>query len=202
MIQFGKREAIRNGWELFKKHWKFFVGVTVVMMAVSVGVGLSTDYGAIISVVAWILQLFLSVGIMRVNLAVVDGGAPVKRLLFPNWKMVVRYVLASMLFGLVVIVGLILLILPGLYVAVRLQFFGLSVADGAGIVAALKNSWRVTKGSVFNLVLYSLLAALVNILGVLFLVIGTLVTTPTTGLSYAWVYRKLTEQGRRESNPH
>lgn len=191
MNQFGKREAIRNGWGLFRKNWKFFVVVTVVMMIVSMGVGLSTEYGVVVSLVTWILQLFLSVGLMRVNLAVVDGGAPVKRLLFPNWKLVARYLLASVLYGLVVIIGLILLVLPGVYIAVRLQFFGLSIADGAGIADSLKKSWRITKGSVVNLVLYSLLAALVNLLGVLFLVIGTLVTTPLTGLSYAWVYRKL-----------
>ncbi len=84
------------------------------------------------------------------------------------------------------------LALLGIIWSIRLSKFPYFIIDkGRNPIDALKDSWGLTRGSTWNLLLFTLLLVLVNVLGALAFGVGLLATIPTTQLAHAFVYRKL-----------
>ncbi len=84
------------------------------------------------------------------------------------------------------------LALLGTIWSIRLSKFPYFIIDkGRNPIDALKDSWAMTRGSTWNLMLFNLLLLLVNLLGALAFGVGLLATIPTTQLAHAFVYRKL-----------
>lgn len=68
-----------------------------------------------------------------------------------------RFLAAQILYGLAVVLGLILLIIPGIYLLVRWVFVPVAVvARGAGIGGAFAESSRLVKGNWWRIFLYGL----------------------------------------------
>jgi uncharacterized membrane protein len=112
--------------------------------------------------------------------------------LFAKIPLIIPYLIASIVVAVIVMVGFILLIIPGIYLALRLQFFGWAIVDkDLGPFAAIQESWEMTQGSAWNLFLLWWLLLFVNVAGMLALGIGLLVTSPLTLVAMAYVYRKL-----------
>jgi uncharacterized membrane protein len=146
-------------------------------------------------IVFWGLQLLISIGVIKIALRFVSGSTSKLKELFSGAGLIINYVVSSVLYGLVVFFGFILLVVPGIIFAVRFQFYQYLVVDkNMGPIEALKVSWHITDGSFWNLVLYWLLVAGINILGILALGIGLLATIPTTVVATAWVYKKLSQK--------
>ena len=62
--------------------------------------------------------------------------------------MAVRFVIGSILYVIIVFVGFLLLIIPGIYLAIKYQFFAVCIFDkDVSTVEGLKMSGRITKGS-------------------------------------------------------
>lgn len=93
----------------------------------------------------------------------------------------------------VVLFGLVLAVVPGLFVLAR---FGLSAffvaVQGSGPGEALALSRKATQGRTARLMLLSLALLLFNVLGAAALGVGLLITVPMTALAGAYVFRSLT----------
>ena len=195
---------IRFGWETFKKRPWFFVGMLVLIWIVS-GVfsqmGSYTDKvsagselifalaGVFVSIVG---QMFVKMGTISFTLKAHD--APESAKLNDLWapEMFWQYLGASLLVGLIVVVGIILLIVPGIIWALRYMFVPYLVIDRKlGVMAALRESSRITLGHKWQLLGLVVVLGLLNILGLLALVVGLLVTVPVTMLAVAHAYRTL-----------
>jgi len=199
MAKFSKKEAINFGFEKAKSNWQFFI--PVVLIAVLVNFSPRLDFklpatGAIALAIAlaigfWILRLVVEIGLITISLKFVDNKkAELADIL--TYKPLVNYALGSVLYGLIVVAGLILLIVPGIIWAIKLQYYSYLIIDkNLGPIAALKKSWKITKGVKWHLFLFALLLGLINILGVLMLGVGLFITIPTTMIASAYVYRKL-----------
>jgi uncharacterized membrane protein len=106
----------------------------------------------------------------------------------PFW----RFLGAQILLAIILIVGFLLLIVPGVIAAVGLGFSPYLVVDRAkGPIEALKESWRITKGHKWQLFLLGLVIIGINILGLLALVVGLLVSIPVSWLAVTHAYRTL-----------
>lgn len=78
------------------------------------------------------------------------------------------------------------------YILTRLQFYVYLVADKElGGRESLRRSWTMTRGHMIMLIVFGIVLALINLLGLLLLGIGLIWTLPTTSLAMAYVYRKL-----------
>ena len=100
----------------------------------------------------------------------------------------------SILYPLVILGGLILIIIPGIIWAVRFSFSPIIVIDTkSGPVAAMKESYAITKDNFWKLVLFFIVMALINLLGLILFGVGFIVTLPVSTMAYVLVYRKLTE---------
>jgi membrane-anchored glycerophosphoryl diester phosphodiesterase (GDPDase) len=74
-------------------------------------------------------------------------------------------IIAGIVFGIIVFIGLILLIIPGIYLAVALYFFLIFIAlEDESFIDALQSSWELTKGRRLSVFLFFIGIVLVQIL--------------------------------------
>ncbi len=196
---FSKKEAIKFGWETTKSNFKFFLVVLVIIVAVSVGTGILTrltegNAGLFIiaTIVSWIVNLVIQLGMIKISLKFCDGQKPEIDDIFSQYKLILNFVVASILYGLIVFGGLILLIVPGIIWGIRYSYYSYLIVDkGMGPIQALKESAKVTYGAKGQLFVFCFLLAGVVILGAMALGVGLLWAVPTTIVAGAYVYRKL-----------
>jgi uncharacterized membrane protein len=201
--QFVKKEAIDFGFNISKANILYFLPVFVVVLVVQGGIGaISSAFqieknpllSLVFSLIKIIIGLSISIGFIRIALDFVDGKKPKVFDVFQT-KSIVNYFVVSMVTSIATLIGLILFIIPGIIIAIKLQLATYLVVDkNMGISDSLNKSWEMTKGVKLNLFLFGFLLALINLLGVLCLVVGLIVTVPLTMVATAYVYRKLLAQ--------
>jgi uncharacterized membrane protein len=191
-------ELLRFGWETFKKRPWFFIGTVVLIVIVSsILSALAPDpvtnaFDFILAAAIIVLNIFIEMGLVAFALRAHDSleKTEIKDLWHPQsfWK----YVAVKILTGIIVIVGLILLIVPGIIAALALIFATYLVVDrNLGPIEAIKESVRLTKGHRWQLFLLALAIIGINILGALALLVGLVVTIPVSLLAVVHAYRKL-----------
>jgi uncharacterized membrane protein len=106
----------------------------------------------------------------------------------PFWK----YLGMSILLTLAIAIGLVLLIVPGIIFALMFMFAPLLVIERQlGPIDALNESNRITRGHKWQLLGLSALLFLINLLGLIALVVGILVSIPVSMLAFVHAYRVL-----------
>ena len=145
----------------------------------------------VFTVVQYLANTVIAMGLIKISLEFVAKAKPkIRDIVY--YKPIVKYVLASIASGVIVFVGFILLIIPGIILAVRLQYATYLIVDkNLGPIEALKTSWKLTRGNTWNLFFFGILLGLINILGVVCLVVGLFVTVPLGMVATTFVYRKL-----------
>lgn len=196
MTTFSIEEAFRFGWDTFKKDPWFFVGVTAALTIFSVVVNALTGNGyGIMAFIGFLIGLAAStvVTIAYARLALSAQEGP-----HVGWEGLwapehfLNMLGATILQSIAIVVGLILLVIPGIIVALMLMFTQLLVVDKKmSPVAALKESYRLTKGQLLQIFLFWLAIIVINIIGLIALVVGLLVTLPVSLIAVAHVYKKL-----------
>ncbi len=199
---FSMGEAIGFGWETMKKNFAFFIGVLIVVFVIQAVPQLIANQaqnapaiGLLFSLIGFVLQLILSMGLIRIALKFVDGQQPEFGDLFGATSYFFSFLIASILYGLMVAVGMIFLIVPGIVLAIIFLMYQYAIVDqGLGPLEALRRSAALTHGVRWDLFLFGLLLFGINLLGALALGIGLFVTVPTTMVALAYVYRQLDRQ--------
>lgn len=209
--QFSIGEALSFGWNTFKINWGLLLGAFIIFVLISGGVdyvlsnifpatistGFSIDFSGII---LFIVNTFLTLGLIKIVLALHDKKETAIGDLCSCANLLIAAVTATFLYLLMVCIGFVLLVLPGMNRGIMFQFYGFVIVDKKVVpIQALKESKKITcglkensfSGVNMNLFLFDLSLLGINIVGVLCLVVGLLVTIPITFLSCAYVYRKL-----------
>lgn len=198
---FSKSEAVLFGWNTLKKNFGFFLGMLAIVVAINLLFALvmssfSEEAPKVlviaVSVISWILDLLISMGVIRITLKFCDQEKPTYRDLFSAYRLLLNYLLGSIVYGIMVAIGFVFLIIPGIYLAVKYQFYEYLIVDkGMGPLDAIKRSGVLTEGVKRNLVLFWLALFGINILGMLALGVGLIATIPVSWLANAYVYRRL-----------
>jgi len=208
---FSKRAAIKFGWETLKSNFWFIIGIYLVVIALSSIPSILVETNMVVenSSAFWLVNVFstvisiiTSMGIIKIALAFNDGGEVKFSDLFTNYQHFFCVLGASILVSIICTLGIILLIIPGIILALRLQFtMWLIMDEDLGIIAAIKKSWEITRGSTGNLFLYWLLCLLIIILGFIALMVGILIAAPVTWLGMSFIYRRLNPRGDSAVEP-
>ena len=195
-------KCVRFGWETFKKRPWFIIGAVIIMFIFSLSFSYKTDsleelkaaapFMVLVGLISTALSIAVEILFTRFLLKAHDSVGTMAYMdtlpARPFWK----YVGGKLAVAVVVIIGLILLIVPGIIALVALLFTPYLIVDRKlWPIEAMKESARITKGhrwQIFGLVL--VLFGL-NILGALALVIGLLVTVPISMLAIVHAYRFL-----------
>lgn len=146
----------------------------------------------ILVVVLWFIEMWMGMGLTRMSLQLARDEAPIVTELFSDTAILPNYILASVIMGACLVGGLLLFVIPGIFVFVVLQFFGYAVIDERlGPIQALFRSRVLTRGARWNLLSFAALNILLNIGGLLCLGIGLLVTIPASSIACSAVFDHL-----------
>jgi uncharacterized membrane protein len=190
-------ESLRFGWETFKKDPYFLMGVFI---AISVATGIlervsdSMDGlpGLLVDLACLAVDFLLAIGVIVIVLKLVDGKRPEFADVFNRIHLILNYGAAAILYGLMIVVGLVFFIVPGVYLAVRFHFFGYFVVDReAGPIEALKMSSDLTEGVRMELFAFGLLLLMLLFAGLCFFLVGVFVALPVASLAMGYVFRYL-----------
>jgi uncharacterized membrane protein len=198
---FSMKEVLALGWNAFKSRVGFFLLLLVVLALCTVVPQALMErmqapvLSVILGIAMQLFQWFLIIGLLKISLQFVDNQESKLGDLFSGADRFLPYVLATILYGLMGLVGLILLIVPGIIVLIMFGFYSYLIVDkGMGPVVALKASMAVTKGARWRLFLFGLVIGLLNMAGALLFMVGLFVTIPMTLVATAHVYRQLLSQ--------
>ncbi len=147
-------------------------------------------FSVVSSLIQQAVTTFLTLGATRVGLNLVSGKEISVEMLFGGGKKFLPAFGASILYMLMVWVGLIFLIFPGIYLALRFgQYMPAMVDRNLGVFEAFSYSSKITKNNRVNLFLLALLGFLIAIAGCLALCVGLIFAFPVIILSNFVAYR-------------
>jgi len=213
MKTFSIKESIKTSWEIVKKSFWFVVGTTFIYLLFNFNINFSAKSGGLggemsdysvttlllvaciflaIVVFLWFLRTIVQIGYYRIYLKLLDGIKPSFRELFSNSQPFWRYVGSTILYGLRILLGFVLLIVPGIIWGIKFQFMPILTVDkGLRPVEAMRESARMTEGHKWHLFKFGLVIMAINLLGLICFGVGILVTIPLSYLAHLYVYRKL-----------
>lgn len=113
-----------------------------------ISLGIPVALAGVVSLVAWVATVVVAVAAIR--LFVSDETDRVPQEFFTRnvaWAWI-NYVIGGIVFGIVIGIGFVLLIIPGIFLLVSLIFWTVFVAvEDENFVEAFRRSWRLTKGT-------------------------------------------------------
>ena len=182
-------EFIGTAWNLVKPHWLPLGAMFLIMFAIGAVPYLG---GCIIFIIGGALYI----GIYRAILGLIAGRTPEVGAMFQGFDRFGQAFLAALVMGLLIGVGMIFLIVPGIILSIMWMFVYLVMAEtNLDFWPAMQKSADLTAGYRWELFCFLLACMVVGILGVLACCVGVLVAYPVIYTATALVYRFL--QGRK-----
>ena len=187
MVQPGR--YLREGWELFKLYPGGFIGYALLFFLIQGILGSLPKVGGLISVA---VSGPLHVGFYFVCVRLRQGRTPVFQDFFTGFQFFLPLLLLTMVSSALIIMGLVLLILPGIFLMVCYLFASMIVIDQRlDFWPAMELSRRTVQAQWFGYFVFLLLLFLINLGGALLLGVGLLVTLPVSACAVAAAYADL-----------
>ena len=188
-VNIGK--AIGYGWDSLKKDFWYWIGITVVVCVIE-GIGNGGKGREAMGLLGIFLSAWMTCGYTKILLNYYGGKKSEFVDLFTQLKYFWRVLGATLLIGLIVIGGLILFIVPGIYWGLKFMFTVILIIDkDLGISEAMQESAKMTDSIKLPLFGFCLTAIGVMILGAIALGVGILVAMPVVWLATIYLYKNL-----------
>jgi len=185
-------EAIEFGWNSVKQHAGFFIGVFLLFFALSFMIYGAGALGT--RIVLGLLVSGMSLGYRKLAIDMVDGKPPEFKELFSCFSLLLKYLLGAIMYSIIVAAGLVFFVIPGIIWAVQFGFYSfVIVKERSWPWGALKKSSALTSGVRGKLIIFALALLGINLLGVLALGIGIIITIPLSVIAAAHVFNQLEE---------
>jgi hypothetical protein len=206
-------EAVLNySWEIWKQNLGILVGLYVVIIVASYATALPLGFaqiaieqnngqeaGAIFSIIGNIVssavQLYLQIGMGQIMLKLARRQPAEFTELFTGGPIFFPVLGVSILFGLAVGLGMLLLIVPGIILALMLWPTYWLVLDGkAGVIESFSLASTITKNNWGTGFLLALLQMAIGIVGMLALCIGIIFAAPLAMMLWPVAYLMMSGQ--------
>lgn len=193
---FTVKETFSQAWQVVKSQiWVLaglVIGYTIIAFTLGLFANPNNFTGIIVNIITYIIGGIFSLGYLRNIFQALDGEEPQFSAYGQESRKVLKFIVANILMSLIVFIGLCLLVIPGIYLAIRLQFYTAFIVDeDSGIIESMKQSWRITKGSEMPLFILCLAMIGIGLVGVILLGVGLFIAIPVCWTMFAIVYRKL-----------
>ena len=192
--------------EVFGTSWKhtksqiwvlvgLFIGFSILSMIVTL-FGMPAQGSIVGRVIVQIVSLLIScifmLGYVKNIFQALDGEEPQFSAYGQQSRKIITYLIANILFSIAVCIGTVLLIIPGIYLYLRLQFFtAFIVEEDCGIIESLQKSWNMTQGQTLPLFLLLLTTSGTAIVGCILFFVGFFVAIPLIYMMQCYTFRKL-----------
>lgn len=190
-MPFSNLQLMRDSRRDLAPHWGLGVLVAFVyVLIIGVPSSIFPDGEGIVSLV---LAGPLAVGVAYFSFAVIRGETPHFFQLFEGFNVFGKSFLANLCYSLLVIVGFVLLIIPGIIVglALSMTFFVMADRPELSFSECLNESWSLTSGYRFKLLGLNLRFIPWYLLGILCLGVGVLLVIPWYYVTLARFYEEL-----------
>ncbi len=165
---------IRRGWEIFQDNMGLFVAYTLIMFLIGI-------LSAFIPFGSLLVSGPLTAGFYIVANKISKGEPYEFGTFFKGFDFFVPLLLYSLISGIFVALGLVALILPGIYLAVAYTFVPLFIVFGKmEFWDSMEFSRNMVTKKWWDIFGFVLLLVLINIVGALAFVVGLLFTIPIT----------------------
>ncbi|MDL2256539.1 glycerophosphoryl diester phosphodiesterase membrane domain-containing protein [Parabacteroides sp. OttesenSCG-928-G06] len=191
-------EVFTTSWKCLKQNIWILVGLLVGYLIITgilnmfVSPTELTVGTFVVALIAAILQLIFQLGYTKNLFQALDGIEPQFSAYGQQASKILNAFIASLITSVAVLIGFALLIIPGIYIGIRIGFFTyFIVEEDAGPIEALKKSWEMTQGQVLPLFVLVLVAIAIVLIGLIIFGVGVLVAAPLVQLMFCYVFRKL-----------
>jgi len=158
--------------------------------------------GPITTILDQLVAVFFSLGVARIGLNIVSGRAFTVGTLFSGGAKFLPAFGATFLYFLMVAIGLVLLIAPGIYLALRYgQYINAMVDRDLGVMDSFKYSSTITTNNRLNLFGLMGMVGVIILAGFLALCVGLFFAIPMAWLSWVVAYRWM-QYGHRVALDH
>jgi hypothetical protein len=173
------------GWSLYKQHWAIYSIFTFIYLAVS-----SVPYVGFVGAIGLAPGMFIcGMHVLRPSIGWKSGS------LFHGFMLYFPILLIHIIYSLAVAVGLLLLIIPGLYFMIALSFAPLVYIEyykeNIGIMGSFHVSRRLMNKKFCQVLIFFMVLILMNILGGLCFLIGLFVSIPVGSLAVVAAFRDI-----------
>lgn len=203
-------DSIRYGWESVKQNLGFCITASLMLVAVGLGAylipmvlvfaGASGDgsvgivlIGILLMTVASVLAgAFIYMAGINLGLIFCDGRVPEYSDMRNNSSRYGQLVIGTLVYMLMVTIGSIFCVFPGIYLGIRYFFYPFLIVDqDMDAMDAIRAAGELTRESMVETFGFLLAIYVLNLVGSLLCGIGLLVTVPITMIALSYVYRVL-----------
>jgi uncharacterized membrane protein len=195
----GVGSAYGNGWRQLWKNFLelFLIGIIALIVGIPTGMGGWFEDIAVASAIFGVFGFFYGILIngpvdYGVSFAYLKAARKDKleiKDIFEAFKNYWNAVLANLLVLVIVVIGFVLLIIPGIVFACKLAFTPYLVVDRRmAVIEAVKESWRMTGGHAWKVFLIGLLGIPIVIAGLLCFGVGVIISIMWITIAFASLY--------------
>ena len=183
-------DYIGTGWETFKKNPGGFVGFTLVVFLINVAVAkINQSASPVGTLISLLVSGPLNAGFLIVAFKLLKNRATTFGDFFRGFNNFLPLFLVSLVSSVMIGIGFVLLLLPGIYLAVAYTFaLPLVLEKKMNFWDAMEFSRKLISKNWFSFFGFAFVLVLVNLAGGLLLGFGLLVTIPLTICAIAAAY--------------
>ncbi|ASQ91217.1 hypothetical protein CHL67_10110 [Prosthecochloris sp. GSB1] len=182
-------DCLREGWEIFRSRAGEFMAYTLIIALVT---GMLSQLDGIGSLLSSLISAPLYAGYFVYLLMLFEGRDVRFGDFFKGFDYFLPLLFAGFVSGFLVLVGTLLLILPGIYLAVGYFFTTMLIVDyRMDFWQAMETSRKIVTKNWFSIFVFALVLFALNVLGGLALLIGLFVTVPLSFCAAAVAYRDI-----------
>ena len=212
--------TLKGTWELFKVHFGILIGITMIMVTAGIvtSVGLLIFRFAVMAItgevnqpgeitptmvgvsifenlVNQLVSIWFTIGAIRVMLQISRNQRPNLGLLLQSAPFFIRTCLATLLFGILVVGGMILFFFPCIYIILTYWNYTYFIVDrNCGVIEAFRLAKVHASGNRLSIFVIGLIISGLGFLGVLACCLGWIATTPYCLLLLVITYLSMTGQ--------
>lgn len=190
-------EILSLSWKKFKENYKFLLAVTLFYLAVRIIEGMTqkifeeNSIGiTLVAIASGVLNALIAIGMVQIYLKISRGMQASFGEIMGGGKYFWKLIGGSILYGLIVLVGYLLLIIPGIIWQYKYGMFSYLIIDkDMGPIEAIKESGALMYGNKWKLFFLQLLMIPIVFAGILFFGVGILAAIPVVTLMSVSFYR-------------
>ncbi|MFO8061463.1 MAG: hypothetical protein R6U31_00890 [bacterium] len=187
---------------IIKHNYFFIIGIMIFLMIVLVieimladmsSTGM--DINPAVTIIMFFINMLIQLGIVKIAVNMTNRKPYDFSMLFTPGGMLFSFIAGTIIYNLSVFIGLLMLVIPGIFIAVRLIFYPyLIVERGYTAFEALKASWGMTKKYQWQIFVIGIILYAVNFIMAI-TVIGLAVSLPLTLIALAQLYHHIKLRG-------
>lgn len=202
------RQAFNFAWPIFKQRCGLFTAVLLAIFGAWAALEIVVITGQRFGILLWavmhlaflIFAAGMEVSFLQICLALYDGGESRFADTFTHLALGPKFLAGQILYLSMVVIGLLLLVVPGVYLSVRYALFGFCMAAGeTNLVRSFQQSAILSMGAKAYLLRILVALFVFNVLGASLLGLGLFITLPLSVLMMTAVYRRLSARSQIDS---